>query len=117
MIFAETENAPIDLTPFFAAFSAEMGIEEDYAAEVLFVGERRIRTVNRETRGVEAKNFEFLLHCGVAEGSWSWRDVIQSTVLLLTDEASRKRLADAVHAFLPLNAAEQVCRIVVRQKA
>ena len=70
----------------------------------------------RETRGVEAKSFEFLLHCGVAEGSWSWRDVIQSTVLLLTDAASRERLAEATRAFLPANAAEQICKIIGRIK-
>ena len=70
----------------------------------------------RETRGVDAKNFEFLIHCGVAEGSWSWKDVIQSTVLLLENESSRKRLAEATSSFLPANSAEQICKIVSRLK-
>lgn len=71
----------------------------------------------RETRGVDAKNFEFLIHCGVAEGSWGWKDVIQSTVLLLENESSRERLAEATSAFLPANSAEQICKIVSRLNA
>lgn len=84
-------------------------------AEVLACGLPLV--LYRETRGVEAKTFDFLLQRGVAEGSWSWRDVIQSTVLLLTDEASRQRQAEAVRTFLPAGAAEQICKIVNRQKA
>ena len=54
MIFAALDkNAPLDLTPLFQAFSHEMGITEDYAVEVIFVGERRIRSVNLAMRGVD----------------------------------------------------------------
>ncbi len=70
----------------------------------------------REVRGMDAKNFEFLLDSGVAEGSWSWRDIIQSAVLLLGDEASRTRLSDATKPFLPANASEQICKIISRLK-
>ena len=85
-----------------------------FCAETLVCGIPLV--LYRETRGVEAKNFEFLIRSGVAEGSWSWRDVIQSTVLLLTDEPSRERQAEAVRAFLPANPVEQLCKIISRAK-
>ena len=71
----------------------------------------------RETRGMEAKNFEFLIQSGVAEGSWSWREVVQSVVLLLTDEAACARLDEAVRTFLPANSAEQICKTIVKTKS
>lgn len=71
----------------------------------------------REVRGAESKNLEFLVHCGVADGSRSWREIIRIVLRLLSDETERETRSEAVRAFLPRNgAAEQICRIICRNK-
>lgn len=42
-----------DYTPLLTAFCEEMGICEEYAVELEFATNRKIRKTNRETRGVD----------------------------------------------------------------
>lgn len=107
-----------DVDPEKYLFASDLCIARPravFCAETLVCGIPLV--LYRENRGVEAKSFDFLIRSGVSEGSWGWRDVIQATNLLLTNETSRNRLFEAVRSFLPANpAAEQICKIISRAK-
>lgn len=106
-----------DVEPEKYLFASDLCVSRARAVsntEALFCGIPLV--LYRETRGMEAKNFEFLINSGVAQGSWSWRDVVQSVVQLLTNETIRTQMDEAVRAFLPANPAEQICKAIVKAK-
>ena len=63
--------------------------------------------------GCETRNFDFLSSNEVAEGTRSWRQAINRTVLLLEHEEELEEQKEAMARFCQGVAAEQICRCVV----
>lgn len=70
----------------------------------------------REMRGAESKNLDFLVRNGAADGSRSWGEILRAVPDLLARPEELARRSTAVRSFLPANAAEQVCRTVIRAR-
>ena len=65
--------------------------------------------------GLETRNFEFLISCGVASGAKSWRQAALITQKLLRKPSVAEKQTDAMKCFTQQNAAEQLCQEVIRQ--
>ena len=46
-------KSKVDFAPLLSAFCEELGVTQPYAAELDYATPRRIKKVNRETRGVD----------------------------------------------------------------
>ena len=64
--------------------------------------------------GLETRNFDFLISCGVASGAKNWRQVISLVQKALRNPATLQKQVEAMKAFSPQNAAAQICREVLR---
>lgn len=64
--------------------------------------------------GLETRNFNFLIANGVADGTRSWRQLVTLVQRCLTDSAVLEAQREAMKSFTVTNAAELVCKHVVK---
>ncbi len=65
--------------------------------------------------GCETRNFEFLTRAGVAVGAKSWRQAKSLMVSLLEHPEMAQGQRQAMEAFLPTVASEQICRYLLKR--
>ena len=65
--------------------------------------------------GCETRNFDFLTSQGVAAGAKNRRRAIAQTIDLLQKEELSRAQAQAMEAFLPPSAAEQICKLILKR--
>lgn len=65
--------------------------------------------------GLETRNFDFLIHNGVACGTKSWRQVFGLLEKMLTHPEELEKQVEAMKQFTAHNAAEQICRHITKK--